>query len=145
MIFFRPEKVRCGFDLRHNCSPELACFFQVFLRIFRFRFLFRRMIENYRTVLGADIGSLPIRCGRIVIGPKNVQQVAIRNPCRIIFYLHDLGVPGPIRANIFVSRILSGSAGVADRRAYDALQPAEGLFHTPKTSGAKSRFLRFHG
>src|SRR5438309_8275168 len=144
MIFFRAEKVRRWFDLCHNWPPELARFLQVLLRVLRFLFLFRRMIEDYGAVLGADIGPLTIRCRRIVIGPKNVEQITIRNRCRVIFHLDDLGMARPVRANIFVSWILGCSAGITDRGAEDAFQAAEGLFHAPKTPGAKGRFLRSH-
>src|SRR3982751_4527456 len=60
VIFLRAPELRRRFDFGHNRSIELAAFGNFLLRLLGRGFLFGRMIENYRTVLRADIRALPI-------------------------------------------------------------------------------------
>ena len=102
------------------------------------------MVKDHGTILLSDIGTLPIQRRRIVVRPKNIKQLVVTNLRWIEFHLHDFGVAGFVRANIFIGWIILRSARVPNRYRDHAVQFSERLFHTPETTCAKGGFLRFH-
>jgi hypothetical protein len=144
MIFLGAPEFWRGLDLRHNRSRKTAAFVEFFLGCFGRRFLFRRMIENGRTILRADVRTLAIQGRRIMIRPENIEKLSITNLSGIKFHFHNLSVAGVVPANVFVGRVVFRSAGIADSGRGHAFQIAKGFFHTPKTASPKCRFLACH-
>src|SRR2546423_8206970 len=106
VIFFRAPELRRGLDLGYDRPIESSALSYFLLRLFSSGFLFRRMIENHGTVLGADIRALPIQSRRIVVGPENVEELIVTDLRRVELQLNDLSVAGFIAANILVGRIV---------------------------------------
>src|SRR5437016_4952627 len=102
------------------------------------------MIKNHRAVLRPYIGTLSIQRGRIVVRPKNVEDLIVRYLGRIEFHLNNLGVAGLVTANIFVARILFVPACIPYGGRAHALKLAKSLFYAPKTPRPERRFLRRH-
>jgi hypothetical protein len=144
MIFFGPPKLWRRLDLRHDWPIETSALFQLVFRGFGSRFLLRRMVKDHGTILLSDIGTLPIQRRRIVVRPKNIKQLVVTNLRWIEFHLHDFGVAGFVRANIFIGWIILRSARVPNCCRDHAFQISESFFHTPETTCAKRGFLCFH-
>ena len=70
--------------------------------------------EDGGAVLRAIIRALTVQLRGIVVLPEDIQKLVIGNLCRIVFNFYGLRVPSTIGANVFVSRILGLSSGVAD-------------------------------
>ena len=102
------------------------------------------MIKDHRAILRPHIGALSIQCSRIVVRPKNIQELIVIDLRWIEFQLDDLGVSGLIAANIFVARVFFVPARIPDGRRCDAFQFAEGFLHAPKTTRPERRFLHRH-
>src|SRR5207302_3444223 len=102
------------------------------------------MIKNHRAILRAYIGTLSIQRGRIVVRPKNIEQLLVADSGSIEFHLNNLGVAGLVAANIFVARILFVPACIPYGGRAHAIKLAESLFHAPKTPRPERRFLRRH-
>src|ERR1700683_4376647 len=58
----------------------------------RFGFLFRRMKENHRTVLRADVRTLAILSGRIMVVPESFEQIVVADDRGVESDLHDFSV-----------------------------------------------------
>src|SRR6202023_601302 len=99
-------------------------------------FLSRRMIENNGSVLRPDVRTLSIQGCRIVVRPKNIEELVVTDLRGVELHFHHLGVAGFIRANIFVSRVLFSSTGIADGGFGHAFQSPKGFLNAPKTSRA---------
>ena len=102
------------------------------------------MIKNHGPILIADIGSLAIQRGGIVIRPENIQQLIVTHDSRIEFHLHNFGVTGRMTAHIFVSGVLGFAAGVTDQGLFHTRNRAKSRFHAPETSRTKSCLFRRH-
>ena len=61
---------------------------------FRRRFLLRGIIKDHGAILGADVGALPVRRGRIVVGPEDFEELRVGDFCRIVFDQDGFGVAG---------------------------------------------------
>ena len=121
VVFFRAPEIRRRLDLGYDRPIEFAALSYFLLRLFSGGFLFRRMIEDHGTILGADVRALPIQSRRIVVGPKNVEELIVTDLRRVELQLNDLSVAGLIAANIFVARIVFLPARIADGGRCDAL------------------------
>lgn len=100
------------------------------------------MIKDDRTVLVADVITLPITLRRIVHKPKEFEEFLVRNLVGLKGKLHDLNV-----ASIAVDHIKPG--GIGHRSAHesrssvhDTWHLAKGRFNTPKTACAEGCELR---
>src|ERR1700720_1855758 len=102
------------------------------------------MIKNRRAILRAYIGALLIERGRILVRPKNVEDLIVRYLRRIEFHLNNLDVAGLVTANLFVARILFVPACIPYGGRAHALKPPKSLFHAPKTPRPERRFLCHH-
>lgn len=60
---------------------------------------------------------------------------------RIIEDLHRLGVPGPAAANVLVSGVFRGPAGVARSRVFDSFDLLKRRLNAPESPGGKGRFV----
>jgi hypothetical protein len=77
MILFSAPERWGGFHLRHNWAIEPAALLQFFFRSVGGGLLLGRMIKNYRSILRANIGALPVqRCG-VMVRPENIQEFVI--------------------------------------------------------------------
>jgi hypothetical protein len=65
---------------------------------------------------------------------ENAEQVGKRKLGRIELYLRDLGMPGRLRADLFVRRILRMPAGIARHDIFNTLQIVKNRLNAPKTS-----------
>src|SRR5262249_16028064 len=144
VIFFRSPEFRRRLDLRDNRPIELPARREFRLGCFGRSLLFRRMIKNHRAILPADVGTLAIQRRRIVVRPKNVEQLLVTDLRRIELDLDNFSLSGFVPANIFVTRIVLVAASVTDCRRCYALQSSKIFFHAPKTSRAECRFLSCH-
>ena len=76
----------------------------------RHSFLFRIVVEDCGSVLGSDICSLAVRCGRVVRGKEDLQDLLEGNLFGIEGYLDRLRVSCGSRANILVGWVRDFSA-----------------------------------
>src|SRR5437879_7142055 len=116
VIFFGAPEFRRRLDPRDDRTIEFPTFANLSLRHFGGSSLFRRMIKDYRAILRPHIGALSIQCSRIVVRPKNIQELIVIDLRWIEFQLDDLGVSGLIAANIFVARVFFVPARIPDGR-----------------------------
>ena len=103
-------------------------------RGFRFGFLLGRMEEDGRAVLRADVRSLPVQSGRVVIIPEDFEQVVIVDDLGIEGDLDYFGMAGAICADVFIGGVIELAAGVPDLRGFDARQTPELGFDAPKAA-----------
>jgi len=127
-----------GNNLRDDRLSICSRLSALLLRALSRGLLFGVVIENRGTILRSRVGPLPVQLRGIVVLPEDIQQLFIGNLGRIIVDLDRFGMPGAIRTNIFVRRILHLPARVTDAGGDHARQLAEGSFYSPKTSCSKS-------
>ena len=144
MIFLRAIEGRRGFDLGHDWTTKTFALFELGQLSFSSGFLFRRVIENNRPVLRANIGSLTIARGRIVVAPKDVKQLSVGNLRRIKDHFDYFRMARFIATNIFIGRIFCSSASIAHGGIFYSLDLPKGRFDAPKTSGTEGRFFSVH-
>ena len=99
------------------------------------------MEENRRAVLIADVRSLSVQRGRIVIIPEDFEQIVIADDLGIEGNLDHFGVAGAIRANVLIGGVIDLAAGIADRRGFDARQTPERGFDAPETARTECGLL----
>src|ERR1019366_7186418 len=71
------------------------------------------MKKNRAGILGTDVRPLPVRRGRIVARPENLQQIFVANFLRIEFDFNRFRVSRAAGANVFIAWVFSFSARVA--------------------------------
>src|ERR1700730_5546670 len=103
------------------------------------------MVEDDRTILRADVRTLAVQRGGIVVRPENIEELLVAHERWIELDLHHFGMASLVRAHVFVSRILCCTAGVSDRRVRHAARGTKGCFHAPETTRAECRFFCRHG
>jgi len=143
VILLGPPKGRGGHDRGNNRPLVLSARFKLFFGRDGHRLLLGAVVEDDRAVLGANVRPLPVRRRRVVVVPEYVEQFFIRNLGRIVLDLDCFGMPGSIRANVFVGRVFQSSSRISHRGRGDALRLAERLFHSPETAGGKGRHFHF--
>lgn len=94
VVFLGAVKGAGGLEFGHDGAIENVRFFQRSDGFARFGFLFGVMIENRGAVLGAEIGSLAIERGGIVVLEKSGDKFAIGDLRGIEFDFHGFGVAG---------------------------------------------------
>jgi uncharacterized membrane protein (UPF0127 family) len=92
------------------------------------------MEEDGGAVLVADVRSLPVQRGRVVIIPEDFEQVVIADDLGSEGDLDHFGVAGTIRADIFIGGVIQFAASIADGSGFDARQTPERGFDAPKTA-----------
>src|SRR5689334_18087705 len=98
------------------------------------------MIENRGAILLAEVRTLAVQLGWIVVLPENIEQIFIGNSGGIVINLDRFRMAGGIRANVFVRGVLHLAADVTDSGSRYAWNLTEGRFNAPETSGCKSCF-----
>ena len=74
-------------------------------------------------------------------GEENLQNLAVIDHSGIERHLHDLGMACASAADLFVSGIAHGAAGIAGHHIGDALDFVVDSLQTPKTTAAQRRYL----
>jgi uncharacterized membrane protein (UPF0127 family) len=92
------------------------------------------MEEDRGAVLVADVRSLAVQRGRVVIIPEDFEQVVITDDLGIEGDLDHFGVAGAIRADVFIGGMVQLATGIADLRGLDARKTPECSFDAPKTA-----------
>jgi hypothetical protein len=138
VVFLSAIELRGWNDLRHNRALEDVACFQRRDRLAGLRLLVGIVKENRGTILRAEIGTLSVQRGRIMILEKYSQQFPIGHALGIKFDLNGLGVTGSPRAHVLVGRILRCAACVADGGRGNALHLPERILDTPETARCKS-------
>src|SRR5215469_4265092 len=114
VVFLGAVEIGGGFDFGDDGTLEDVGFFESGDGFARFGFLFRVVNENCGAILGAEVGSLAIERGGIVILKKCGDKFAIGNLRGIEFDFDGFSVSGASGADVFVGRVFRGAAGVAD-------------------------------
>src|SRR5579863_6040201 len=89
VIFLGAPELGGGHDLGHDGPRKTAL--RGVAGGARFRFLFRRVIENDRTVLRAHVRPLPVQRRRVVIVPEDFEQVVVADYVRVKSHLDHFG------------------------------------------------------
>jgi len=103
------------------------------------RLLLARVDEDHRTVLGAEVRSLAVEGGGIMVGEEDFEQPPIGDALRVEGDLHHLGMAGVAAAHIMVARLGEGAAGVADGGVAHPGQGAEDRLDAPEAAGTEGR------
>src|SRR5580700_2194794 len=93
---------RRGNDLGDDRTPVASRLLQPPLRRQRGCLLLRRVEEDHRPVVVADVWTLAVELGRIVVHPEDVEERVVAHPGGVVRDLDSLGVPGAMRANVLV-------------------------------------------
>ena len=99
------------------------------------------LMEDDRTVLGADVGPLTVHLGRVVHLPEEIEEHFVADPRGVENDAHDLRMPGPAAAHVMVARLVRVTAAVADRGLDDPVDTAERRLDTPETARTEDRRL----
>src|ERR1700677_2091156 len=137
VIFLRAIKFRRGNDLRDDWATEIPRLLELRLGRLGFGFLLRRVVEDNRPVLIANIRPLPVHRGRVVILEKNFEQLLVADLGRIVFDVHHLRMAGPVRADLLVGGVLRLATLIPDGRFLHAGGLAKRFLHAPETTRAE--------
>ena len=102
------------------------------------------MIKNDGAILRTNIRPLPIASGRVVITPKNIEQVLVAHLRGIEFDFDHFRMTGVMAANLFVGRVFRRAARISARGRNHTLGITKQFFNTPKTSRAEQRLFDTH-
>src|SRR5882672_2752078 len=141
VIFFRAIKGACRRDFRCDGPLELSARLQRRARFLGNRFLLRRMSENRRAVLRAEVRSLAVHLRRVVRFPENIEQLFVTHLCGIERHLHYFRVSGFVGAYIFVSRVRRLSAAIPHSRVNHSGNLLERRLDAPEAARSESRNL----
>ena len=101
--------------------------------------------QDDRAVLRASVGTLTIEGGRVMRLPEKIDDLFVGNLCRVVLYLHHLGMAGFAGPDFLVGRILGLPAGVAGHNGDDAGEAFVNGFDAPEASSAEGGCFSFHG
>src|SRR6266852_3873980 len=141
VVFFGAIKGTGGGDLRGDRLAEFSAGLPRGFGFFRRGLLFRRVKENCRAILAAEVRALPVHLRGIVHLPKGVQQFLVAQFRWVERDLHHFGVSGFVRAHVFVVWIYGVAPAVTHRGVHDSGDLPECGFDPPKTSRSKRRRL----
>jgi hypothetical protein len=139
VIFLGAVEFRGRHYLRHDRPAEFAGFVEAALRFLGRLPLVLIGLKNDRTVLRAEVRSLPVERRGIVNLPKYFEQLLERHARRVILDLHDFGVSRLAAADGSIVRFRDGAARVSNGHVDDALDRAKSRLDSPEASGAKYR------
>mmetsp|Transcript_9931 Transcript_9931/g.24843 ORF Transcript_9931/g.24843 Transcript_9931/m.24843 type:complete len:300 (+) Transcript_9931:184-1083(+) len=101
-----------GDDLGHDGRRHLAL--ARGLALLRRRLLLLAVRVDARPVLRALVRALPVERGGVVLLPKHVQQLLVRDRAVVVRHLHHLAVPRLAAAHLLVRGLLSVAVAVPD-------------------------------
>src|SRR3989475_6769484 len=105
------------------------------------RLLVRRVVEDRRPVLRADVMTLAVERGRIVDREEDLKQLAEGDHLGVERDLHRLGVAGAACADRLVSRIRALPADVAGLDRLDALHPVIDRLQAPEAPAGQRGYF----
>ena len=120
----------------HACSIGETVL-NIFSDSLRYELLFIIRIENDRAILFADVGTLPIRSGRIVRAEEDSEQVFECDDARIIGDADHFGMTGVPFGYPLVCRSLYGAACVSGLYPRYSFEHRKYRFCAPEASTAK--------
>src|SRR2546430_668758 len=141
VILFGTIERACRRDLRRDGPLEFAAGIERCARLLCRGFLLRRMKENRRAILCAEVWTLPVHLCRVVSLPENVEQLFVTHFCGIERNLHPFRMPRFIPANVFVGWIRHISAAVAYGSVNHSRDALKRRLNTPKAPRPKRRNL----
>src|SRR5262249_10924842 len=100
VVFLRGPEFGRGGDLGDDRPAEPARAILALSGGARRRLLLRRVEEDRRAVLVADVGALPVQRRRVVVRPEHLQQVVVGDLPRLVLHLHHLCMARPVRADV---------------------------------------------
>src|SRR5438477_290545 len=115
-------------------STQAAYAAPLLLRAHRDLLLLGIMEEDHRAVLVADVPTLSVQLGRVVLVPEDVQELLVRDLLGVVRDLDHLRVSGRVRADVLVGRIVERAALVAGLGLGDTVQLAERRLDAPETT-----------
>src|SRR6266850_2239801 len=110
VILLSTVELRSRSDLRHDGLGKHRL--RLFLRRDRRLLLLRRMEEDRRTILRADVRSLAVKRRGIMHLPECVEQFVVVDARRVERYLHHFGVAGGVSTNVLIGWVLQLAAQV---------------------------------
>ena len=108
------QNVRGGNDLGDDRALVATRLLEPLLRRDRGSLLLRRVEEDHRPVVVADVRTLTVELRRVVVHPEDVEQRVVAHASRVKRDLDGLGVPGAVRAHVLIRGRLREAARVAD-------------------------------
>src|ERR1700704_5952407 len=90
--------------------------------------------EDGRVIGAALVAELALGIDRIDVAPEPVDKLRVADLGGIVGHLHCLVVAGRLGGDLFVGRLVDGTAGVAGDRAEHARHLLEGFFHAPEAA-----------
>src|SRR5579863_2918716 len=114
MILLSRVEFAGGHDLRDDLVSEDVRLLDLLQRRAGGLLLGGIVEEDCRAVLGADIGALAVKRGRIVRAPEDIEQLGVADLRRVEVHQHGLGVTRGVSADVFISGIDGAPAGITD-------------------------------
>ena len=105
------------------------------------RLLVRRVVEDRRPVLGADVMALAVERRRVVDREEDLEQLAVGDDVGIERDAHRLGVAGAARADRLIGRIRVLPADVAGLDRLDALHPVIDRLQAPEAPAGQRGYF----
>src|SRR5580704_3515091 len=137
VIFLGAVKFRSRSNFGDDRALEHSFFNQDFLRGPSGGFLLHIVKEDSRAVLRTHIRPLAVQCSGVMALPENGKKLEVGHFCRIELDFHGFRMSGAPAANILISGILHGPAGITNDDGSDSRHLAEGVLHTPETTRCK--------
>src|SRR5687768_12759662 len=97
------------------------------------------MVEDGRTILRADVATLPIERGWVVDGEEDVEKIAVRDRTRVEGDLDDLGMSGSAGAHPLVRRVHRCAACITRLDLLDAAQVPIDRVQAPEAAASERR------
>jgi hypothetical protein len=144
VIFLPAPEGRRRLNLCHYWPGKPTALAQFFFRHLRRGLLFGRMIKDDGAILRSDVRTLAVQCHRVVVRPKNLEELFVADLRRIEFDFNDFSVACFVRADIFVAGIFFRPAGVTDGSSGHAFQSTKRFLHAPETACPKGRLFHCH-
>jgi hypothetical protein len=142
MIILRRPKLRGRLYLGNDRRTMDPAAFQCCLRGTCCSFLVGVVGKYDRTVLAAlFVWALIVQGGRIVQLPKDVQQLVVRNPRRVVAHFDHLYMPGRVGTYIVICGIVYRAAHISNSGSSYARELAEDLLNAPKATRTERRML----
>ncbi len=137
VVFFRFEECFQGVDRGHDGS--VICFSPVELLDYLLGdvLLFLIVVENYRTILRANVITLTIQSCWVMGCEEDLKNLPVGDDARIISNLENLHVPRCTSRNLFVGRLRGVASRIAGVNPYNALYLAEDSLGAPEASASK--------
>jgi hypothetical protein len=134
VVFLCGIKFARWHDLSDDRLREAVILNKTFFRFESFSHLFIIICKDSSAVLLADVGSLAVICGWIMMLPKQIEQCIIGDNARIKLMRIASAWPRRTSAHLFVRRIGNAAASVTDGSIDHTFNLAEKIFRSPEAA-----------